>query len=261
MDRTFFWRKIHSLFGLWFTLFLLEHLFTNSQAALLPDGEWNHFVRAVNFIHNIPYLHAVEVLLLGIPILFHAGLGVRYALTGKINSLPSNGSRPSLPQYGRNQAYTWQRWTSWILLLGLLLHVGYMRFYRYPTEVHVGNEIAYTVNIEHKNGIDRLSKELGVSLIEQNGKLIAQVPEFGTATLLVVRDAFLSPFKCVLYTIFVLAACFHAFNGLWTFMISWGIILRVKSQQKMSYFCTGLMGILIFLGLSAIWGSYWSFQI
>lgn len=261
MDRTFFWKKIHSLFGLWFALFLLEHLFTNSQAALLPDDRWNHFVRAVNFIHNIPYLHAVEVLLLGIPILFHAGLGIKYALTGKVNSIPSDGSRPSLPQYARNQAYTWQRWTSWILLVGLILHVGYMRIYRYPSEVEKGDGIAYTVNITHKEGIENLSQKLGITLSEKGGQVIAQVPEFGTATLLVVRDAFLSPVKCFLYTIFVLAACFHAFNGLWTFMISWGVILRVKSQQKMSYLCSGLMFLLMFLGLSAIWGSYWSFRL
>ena len=260
MDRTFFWRKIHSLFGLWFALFLLEHLFTNSQAALLPDDQWNHFVRAVNFLHNVPYLHAVEVLLLGVPIVFHAGLGIRYALTSRINSLPSDGSTPSLPQYARNHAYTWQRWTSWILLVGLILHVGYMRIYRYPVEVQVGNQVAYVVNIEHKQGIERLSQELGVSLVEHKGRLVAQASEFGTATLLVVRDAFLSPFKCILYTVFVLAACFHAFNGLWTFMISWGVILGVRSQRRMSYLCGGLMVILMFLGLSAIWGSYWSFR-
>lgn len=259
MDRTFFWRKIHSLFGLWFALFLLEHLFTNSQAALLPDDQWNHFVRAVNFIHNIPYLHAVEVFLLGVPILFHAGLGIRYAFTGKVNSLPSDGSRPSLPQYARNQAYTWQRWTSWILLIGLILHIGYMRVYRYPMEVESEGKVAYVVNIEHEQGLEKLSKDLGISFVEHKGKMMAKVPEFGTATLLVVRDAFLSPLKCFLYTIFVLAACFHAFNGLWTFMISWGIILKVRSQRRMSYFCTGLMGLLMFLGLSAIWGSYWSF--
>ena len=39
----------------------------------------------------------------------------------------------------------------------------------------------------------------------------------GTAFLLMVRNTFKSPVMAVLYTIFVLAAAFHAFNGFWTF--------------------------------------------
>ena len=54
---------------------------------------------------------------------------------------------------------------------------------------------------------------------------------FGAAELLVVRDTFKIPYMMVLYTIFVLAATFHAFNGMWTFMITWGVTLSQRSQR------------------------------
>jgi succinate dehydrogenase / fumarate reductase cytochrome b subunit len=86
-------------------------------------------------------------------------------------------------------------------------------------------------------------------------EVIAVTTSLGTATLLSVRDTFKSPIYVALYTIFVLAACFHAFNGLWTFMITWGLILKRASQKTMVSFCVGLMLLLAFLGLAAIWGT------
>ena len=61
----------------------------------------------------------------------------------------------------------------------------------------------------------------------------------------------------VLYTIFVLAAAFHAFNGLWTSLITWGAMLSYQSQRAMIPICWLGVGLLAFLGLAAIWGSYW----
>lgn len=34
LPSAFIWRRAHSLTGLWLVLFLIEHLLTNSQAAL-----------------------------------------------------------------------------------------------------------------------------------------------------------------------------------------------------------------------------------
>ena len=56
--------------------------------------------------------------------------------------------------------------------------------------------------------------------------------DFGTASVLAVRDTFKDPLYVGLYTIFVLAACFHGFNGLWTFCITWGVVLKVAAQQR-----------------------------
>src|SRR4026207_984938 len=109
LPSAFIWRRLHSLMGLWLVLFLMEHLFVNSQAALLLGENGKGFVRAVNAIHNLPYLQAIEVTLLGVPILIHLIWGIKYLLTSKSNSGKTDGSSPSLSKYARNHAYTWQR--------------------------------------------------------------------------------------------------------------------------------------------------------
>jgi len=91
----------------------------------------------------------------------------------------------------------------------------------------------------------------------KEGEVIAVSPDFGTAALLMVRDTFKMPVMLVLYTIFTLTACFHAFNGLWTGMITWGLTMTVRSQKLMRTLSTILLCLTAFLGLAAIWGTYW----
>lgn len=105
---------------------------------------------------------------------------------------------------------------------------------------------------ENRNWIHALEKRpLGPR------EVIAVAPDFGTAELLMVRETFKMPVMLVLYTLFVLTTCFHAFNGLWTAMISWGVTLTDRSQRIMLRFTTFLMIIVAFMGLAAIWGTYW----
>lgn len=322
LSRPFALRRIHSLFGLWIVIFLIEHLLTNSQAALLIGENGEGFIRAVNFLKNLPYLHVIEIVLLGVPIFYHMVLGIHYLFTSKMNAYSGGGNKPALRKYGRNHAYSWQRMTSWILLIGIIAHVGYMRFYMYPVEVDMGKEEAYFVRISMDPGLYTVSDRLGVklynqreinevkehvesqaaelerlskeansieeeggatyqqntdsllvyyqSLEEQKGYLkglekrkiegnqvIAAASDFGTATLLIVRDSFKSIFKSILYTIFVLAAVFHGFNGLWTFMITWGVVLKMRSQSTAVNVCIALMILVGFLGLAAVWGTYY----
>jgi succinate dehydrogenase / fumarate reductase, cytochrome b subunit len=87
-------------------------------------------------------------------------------------------------------------------------------------------------------------------------EVVAVTPDFGTATLLSVRDTFKSPWSVGLYTIFVLATCFHAFNGLWTFLITWGALLRFSAQRGALKLTWSLMALVTFFGLAAIWGTY-----
>jgi succinate dehydrogenase / fumarate reductase cytochrome b subunit len=89
------------------------------------------------------------------------------------------------------------------------------------------------------------------------GKVIAVSSNFGNIMLLNVREAFKSGTKCILYTIFVLAACFHAFNGLWTFLMTWGLLLNKRVQMGMVSLSYGLMVLMGFLGCMAVWGTYW----
>lgn len=315
VPKAFFWRRMHSLTGLWLVIFLLEHLLTNSQAALWVGDDGHGFVRAVNFLHSLPYLPVIEIGLLAVPIIVHAYWGICYLRTGNLNSMSSDGSKPSLSKYSRNHAYSWQRITSWILLFALVGHIVQMRFMDYPVSAKVDGESHYMVRVGMDEGLYTLSNRLDVRLYNQQmievqrnkteklgessvagwlsflnfnepesgkqmlqqqktmqligfvealevkplkkGQVIAVANEFGTAVLLSVRETFKSPLMLVLYTLFVLSACFHAFNGLWTFMITWGISLTSRSQMKMRWLANGLMVLIAFLGLAAIWGTYW----
>lgn len=321
LPREFIMRRVHSLFGLFIVLFLIEHIITNSQAALLLGEDGEGFIRAVNFLKNLPYLPFLEIFLIGVPLLFHGVLGIKYALTSKANSYTSDGSKPALKKYPRNQAYTWQRLTSWILLVGIILHVGYMRFYRYPSHAQIGATSYYFTRVDMDEGLYTVATRLGATLYSPQriedlkvvfskeskplpseniseglesksvafdekmnillnnvqtysqkenflkalmvkpitkNQVIVQTSDFGTATLLMVRDAFKSPIKGVLYTIFVLSAVFHAFNGLWTFCITWGVVLSLRTQSRLVNVCVGIMIIIGFLGLAGVWGTYFA---
>src|SRR5476649_2758897 len=100
VPSAFIWRRLHSLMGLWLVLFLFEHLLTNSQAALLLGDNAKGFVELVNALHNLPYLQAIEIFLLGVPIAIHAVLGIKYLFTSKMNAHKTDGSKPDMRQYG-----------------------------------------------------------------------------------------------------------------------------------------------------------------
>ncbi len=324
----FLMRRLHSLMGLWLVLFLLEHLLTNSQAALWIGEDGQGFVRFVNALHNLPYLPIVEAVLLGVPFLIHMVWGIRYALTAKPNSGKSDGSTPQI-KTARNKAYSWQRITSWILLIGIVFHVGKFRFVNYPEIFSVGGKTSYLVPLHVDTGLYTVASRMHVTLYDtaaiaktaeaaaarheetvlveaaevlknegytltrgpishsynshtgliltaaeqyesaiafaktlekyrlSPNQVVAEAPDFGTASLLTVRETFKSPLYVVFYTLFVLAACFHACNGFWTFLITWGLVLKASAQKTWIGLTTLLMLTLMFLGLAAIWGTYW----
>lgn len=328
VPRAFVWRRLHSLAGLWFVLFLVEHLLTNSQAALWIGDSGKGFVDMVNAIHNLPYLEVIELTLLGGPILLHLVLGVKYLLTSKSNSGKSDGSTPYIP-LPRNRAYTWQRITSWILLFCLAWHVAKFRFIEYPEKIPVGKETHYAVEVSMDDGLYTVAERLNVALYDNaalarekgtvyrnskpvqvqaaekirneeevdlwtgpiaqeyssqkasvfnsaqnyqekvdyatalgkihlsSGHVLAVTKDFGTASLLAVRNTFKNPLYIGFYTVFVLAACFHACNGFWTFLLTWGWILKMSAQRAWTTVATVMMVALIFLGLAAVWGTYW----
>lgn len=296
VPKAFIWRRLHSLTGLFLALYLFEHLLVNSQAALWFGEGGSGFVHSVNSIQDLPYLRLIEIFLLGVPILIHMWWGVVRLQTSASNSWRTDGTLPSLPDYPRNQAYTWQRITSWILLIAIIAHIAHMRFYEYPASAEVGSEKSYMVRLNVDSGLATLAPRLDFKLLDRpeiaklrlaapspgdtplarqehaqqmnwlkavekrplkEGQVIAVAKSFGTAELLMVRETFKMPLMLALYTLFVLSACFHGYNGLWTFMITWGVTLTERSQQLMRHMTTALMCLVAFMGLAAIWGTYW----
>lgn len=328
LPSAFIWRRLQSLMGLWLVLFLIEHLLTNSQAALPVGDDGIGFIRAVNFLKSLPYFHAVEIGLLGIPFFIHIVWGIKYLFTSQQNAYGNSGKAPNLPHYPRNHAYTWQRITSWLLIIGIAGHVAQMRFINYPDEVKNGIDSHYMIRLNADEGIYTLADRLGVNLYDakqvqkkkeallnpktqadgmaasfkgsvnsltsyfsgkgsvkidddiiqknlhvqqmqenqewakafdnwplEEKQLVAVTPDFGTAELLIVRETFKDPLMIFLYSLLVLAATYHAFNGLWTACITWGVTLTERSQRNMRKFSVFLTVLIGFLGLAAIWGT------
>ena len=277
LPSAFIGKRLHSLAGLFLVLFLIEHLVTNSQAALFVGDDGAGFINSVNFLYTLPYLPIIEITLLGFPILLHGWLGIKYLLTSKPNSIHTDGSKPALYYLPRNKAYTWQRITALIVVIGIPLHVAYMRFINHPTEVRHGVNSEFYVKVSKDAGLKSVSKRMDVVLVDQNtidseglknilptkdttlenDEVLTISKNFGTSLLLTVRDAFKSVWLCFFYTVFVLATCFHAFNGVWTFAISWGIALSEKGRGCVRIFSNVLIVFIALLGLCAIWGTYW----
>lgn len=279
IPRTFLKRRLHSLLGLWLSIFLMEHLFTNSQAALYFRDSGSSFIKLVNRIHETPFLIVVEITFLALPFLLHAIWGIAYLVGARLNSFPTSGKTPSLPQYKRNRAYTWQRITALLLVPAIFLHVYHMRFHRYPMVSYENHQESYVVRLKQDQELSSVVSTLKGTLFSsaekipqtqewkkiqsekplKPGEALAEVPSFGAATYLNVRETFKSPTLVLLYSIFVIAACFHGFNGLWTFLITWGVTLSRRAQLLSRVVTTTLMGIVMTLGLVAIWGTYWTF--
>lgn len=66
-----------------------------------------------------------------------------------------------------------------------------------------------------------------------------------------------NPVYFTLYVIGILSAVFHFSNGLWAFLISWGITVSPRSQKVSAYVSMGifiLVSLLFFLSLLAFTG-------
>ena len=110
-------RRLHSLTGVVpIGVFLLEHLYTNSFA-IQGAAKFNH---AAEEIGGIPYVILVELVGIGLPILFHMVLGVIIATT-----MQANTGRHGYP---RNWAYLLQRISGLFLIAYITYHVWSTRF-------------------------------------------------------------------------------------------------------------------------------------
>ena len=249
-------RRVHSFFGLWLVLYLCEHLFVNAQAAGLLGGEGSYFIRWVNRLQALPYIHVLEVVMLAVPFVVHGVWGVCYAYQSRCNAYPMGGAVPSLP-YRRNRAFTWQRLTAWFLIVAILAHVVQMRWVAYPRRV---NEQHYVVRLDRDARLMAVAAKIGAVVTERSPmharQVLVETSTIGAAFFLIVRDTFKNPLLVSLYSLFVLAAVYHACNGLWTFLLTWGVVVKASLQSQMRVFTSILMGLLSLLGLIACWGSY-----
>jgi succinate dehydrogenase / fumarate reductase, cytochrome b subunit len=195
-NREFIYRRWHSLLGVIpIGFFLIVHLTVNHYAT----GGVESFNKAANFMESLPYLNVLEIVLIFLPLLFHAIYGLYIAFTAK-----NNASR-----YGffRNWMFLLQRITGVITLIFLAWHVWETR--------------------------------------------IAMA--FGTAlNFQMMQNILSSPFMFGFYLVGILSAIFHFSNGLWSFMVSWGITVTPRSQVISTYVTIVIFVLLSIIGIQAL---------
>lgn len=111
-QREYFTRRLHSLLGVVpIGLFVVQHLVVNH---FVVYGE-EQFNKAANFMASLPFVTALEIFVIYLPILFHAILGVYIVFTVRYN--PKN--------YGffRNWLFVLQRITGVITLIFVAWHI------------------------------------------------------------------------------------------------------------------------------------------
>lgn len=116
-SNTFLLRKLHQLSGVApLGLFFFAHMFTNSKSV---NGE-AVFEKAVQDIHDIPYLLLIEIFGIFLPLTFHAVYGVIIASEAKHNALHYH--------FIGNWFYVLQRVTGIFLFAFILFHILNFRF-------------------------------------------------------------------------------------------------------------------------------------
>lgn len=118
----FILRRLHSLAGLLpVSVFLLEHLFTNSYS-LIGAEAYNAKIEA---LQGLPFVVVIEILFIFVPIAFHALYGLVIIYEGRTN----------VHQYGfeANWRYTLQRVTGIVGIVFVAYHVYATRLTSYLT--------------------------------------------------------------------------------------------------------------------------------
>lgn len=116
-SSTFLLRKLHQLTGIVpLGIFYFVHLFTNSKAM---NGEAS-FEKAVQDIHDIPFLLFLEIFGIFLPLIFHSVYGVIISTEARSNVFQYS--------YGRNWFYFFQRATGIFLFFFIFAHILNFRF-------------------------------------------------------------------------------------------------------------------------------------
>ena len=116
--HSFFWRRLHSVSGIFpIGAFLVEHFFSNAFATN-GAAAYNENVR---FLTGLPFVFFLELFFIWIPIAYHAGYGFYIWYRGETNV----GDYP----WTGNWLYLSQRWTGAIAFVYMVYHVWHLRFH------------------------------------------------------------------------------------------------------------------------------------
>lgn len=137
-----------------------------------------------------------------------------YGLVITIEARPNNLYYP----YPRNWFYLIQRITGVILFFFILFHVLNFRFGAIPGMSTYGRAVAHN----WEQGFDIVATEFRVWWI------------------------------AIIYVIGITATVWHLANGLWLFMVDWGIAIGARAQRLTGYACIAFGVVLLAVGLNAM---------
>ena len=124
----FILKRLHSFTGfLPIAAFLTEHMFSNFYILQGPEA----YNARIELLSNLPFVMFMEIGLIALPILYHAGYGFYIVFTGKDNL--------AWYPYRQNWFDTLQRWTG-------LLAFAYILFHLYQTK---GSEFLYGKEVNY----------------------------------------------------------------------------------------------------------------
>lgn len=121
IQRNHFWlRRLHSLTGIVpIGGFLLFHFYENG-AIFYGANAYNDVATQAR---GVRYLEVIEILLIFLPLIYHALYGLLIAGYARNNTMSYN--------YSRNNLFMWQRATGLILLLFILYHIFQFRLVQF----------------------------------------------------------------------------------------------------------------------------------
>ncbi|HEY1905074.1 MAG TPA: hypothetical protein VGG91_03475 [Myxococcaceae bacterium] len=216
-DRSFLWRRLHSLSGvLPLGAFLCYHLFEN-LSALRGPAAYDEMVAHVNALLPRPFFYALELVTIVLPLAYHALYGVWIAVTG----------RPNVGRYAyaQNWGYLAQRITGVIALLFLLVHVGTLRAW----VTLLGNHLVpATVSPD------------ALDLVTYRDV----AAHFGNPASLGVQSILAGDHIFALYLVGTLCTIWHFCYGLKGFCWSWGIAVGRLAQRRVTQVAWLLFAVL-----------------
>lgn len=121
--------------------------------------------------------------------------------------------------YGRNWAFVWQRITGILTLFFVTYHIWHFR----------------------------IQKMLGTYGAYEGGTSMSGLPTFK-----IVQDAFANNLIAAVYLIGIVAAAYHLCNGIYTFLITWGITIGPKSQRVSNLITNAAFVLVSALGLAGL---------
>jgi succinate dehydrogenase / fumarate reductase cytochrome b subunit len=164
-------------------------------------------------VHRI---HALEPFLVPVEIVF---IFLPIAFHGLLGLKIWLESKPNIHHYPYwcNFRYTLQRITGVIVLAFILIHLWHMHW-------------------------------LGAYVPGDRGALFD--PDAATTTAAYAMQS-RAAWTIPVYAIGIASACYHFATGLWTFMITWGITVGERAQDRMGYVCAGVGVVIGLIGITA----------